>query len=56
MSPQEAIAYIESYHWNTTKLGLERTRSLLQALEILKKSSSLSMWQEATERVAPVLC
>jgi len=32
MTPQEAIDYIEQYTWSTTKLGLERTRSLLHAL------------------------
>lgn len=33
MTPQEAISYIENYGWSTTKLGLERTRELLAALE-----------------------
>lgn len=32
MTPQEAIDYIESYTWSTTKLGLERTLQLLHAL------------------------
>ena len=32
MTPQEAIDYIESYTWSTTKLGLERTQALLHAL------------------------
>lgn len=32
MTVQEAISYIESYSWSTTRLGLERTRELLCAL------------------------
>ena len=32
MTAQEAIAYIENYTWSTTRLGLGRTRALLQAL------------------------
>ena len=32
MTPQEAIDYIEHYGWSTTRLGLERTRELLQRL------------------------
>lgn len=32
MTAQEAIAYIENYTWSTTRLGLDRTRRLLQAL------------------------
>ena len=32
MTPREAIDYIEHYGWSTTRLGLERTRELLQRL------------------------
>ncbi len=32
MTAEEAISYIENYTWSTTKLGLERTRTLLSAL------------------------
>ncbi len=32
MTPQEAIDYIESYGWSATRLGLGRTRELLQKL------------------------
>ena len=32
MTPQEAIDYIEQFTWSTTKLGLERTQTLLRAL------------------------
>ena len=32
MTAQEAIAYIENYTWSTTRLGLDRTRELLQKL------------------------
>ena len=32
MTAKEAISYIENYTWSTTKLGLERTRTLLSAL------------------------
>ena len=32
MTPQEAIDYIEQYTWSTTRLGLERTRELLDKL------------------------
>ena len=32
MTPQEAIDYIEHYGWSTTRLGLDRTRELLQKL------------------------
>ncbi len=32
MTPQEAIDYIERYGWSTTRLGLDRTRELLQRL------------------------
>ena len=32
MTAEEAIAYIENYTWSTTRLGLERTRTLLRAL------------------------
>lgn len=32
MTVQEAISYIERYTWSTTRLGLERTRELLQKL------------------------
>ena len=32
MTAQEAIAYIEAYTWSATRLGLERTRTLLAAL------------------------
>ena len=30
MTKEEAISYIENYGWSTTRLGLERTRELLQ--------------------------
>ena len=33
MTAKEAISYIERYTWSTTRLGLERTRTLLAALE-----------------------
>ncbi|MBQ9031802.1 MAG: 5-formyltetrahydrofolate cyclo-ligase [Parasporobacterium sp.] len=33
MTPNEAILYIENYGWSTTRLGLDRTRALLQALD-----------------------
>ena len=33
MTPQEAISYIENYSWSTTRLGLDRTRALLHALD-----------------------
>ena len=32
MTPQEAIDYIENYTWSTTRLGLDRTRQLLDAI------------------------
>ncbi|MBR4725039.1 MAG: ECF transporter S component [Lachnospiraceae bacterium] len=32
MTPADAIAYIESYTWSKTRLGLERTRALLEAM------------------------
>ncbi len=32
MTEKEAIQYIEAYTWSTTKLGLERTKALLQGL------------------------
>ena len=32
MTSDEAIAYIENYSWSTTRLGLDRTRQLLHAL------------------------
>jgi dihydrofolate synthase/folylpolyglutamate synthase len=32
MTPSEAIAYIENYTWSTTRLGLDRTRELLEKL------------------------
>ena len=32
MTPEEAISYIENYGWSTTRLGLDRTRALLDAL------------------------
>lgn len=32
MTRQEAVAYIERYTWSATRLGLERTRTLLAAL------------------------
>ena len=32
MTAQEAIAYIENYTWSTTRLGLGRTKELLQKL------------------------
>lgn len=33
MTPEEAISYIENYGWSTTRLGLDRTRELLRALD-----------------------
>ena len=33
MTEQEAVSYIENYTWSTTRLGLDRTRQLLQALD-----------------------
>ena len=38
MTAQEAISYIESQTWSTTRLGLERTRELLSALGDPQKS------------------
>lgn len=32
MTPQEAIDYIENYSWSSTRLGLDRTRELLERL------------------------
>ena len=32
LTPEEAVSYIENYGWSTTKLGLERTRGLFDAL------------------------
>ncbi|MBO4234871.1 MAG: bifunctional folylpolyglutamate synthase/dihydrofolate synthase, partial [Firmicutes bacterium] len=32
MTPKEAISYIENYSWSTTRLGLERTRTLLREM------------------------
>ena len=32
MTAREAIAYIENYGWSATRLGLERTRELLEKL------------------------
>ena len=32
MTPEEAISYIENYGWSTTRLGLSRTKALLDAL------------------------
>ena len=32
MTAKEAIEYIENYTWSTTRLGLERTRTLLAGL------------------------
>ena len=32
MTSQEAISYIENYGWSTTRLGLDRTRRLLEQL------------------------
>ena len=32
MTPEEAISYIENYGWSTTRLGLGRTKALLDAL------------------------
>lgn len=32
MTTAEAISYIESYTWSTTRLGLERTQELLRRL------------------------
>ena len=32
MTPQEAIDYIENHLWNRTRLGLERTRTLLRGI------------------------
>ena len=32
MTPKEAVSYIEHYGWSKTRLGLERTRKLLQKL------------------------
>ncbi|MCR4657005.1 MAG: bifunctional folylpolyglutamate synthase/dihydrofolate synthase [Lachnospiraceae bacterium] len=32
MTGQEAVAYIESYGWSTVRLGLDRTRQLMHAL------------------------
>ena len=32
MTAQEAIAYIENYTWSTTRLGLGRTKELLEKL------------------------
>ena len=33
MTPQEAIDYIENHLWNRTRLGLERTRTLLRGID-----------------------
>ena len=38
MTAQEAISYIESQTWSTTRLGLERTRELLAAIGAPQKS------------------
>lgn len=38
MTPTEAIGYIENYSWSTTRLGLERTRELLEKLGNPQKS------------------
>ena len=38
MTAQEAISYIESQTWSTTRLGLERTRELLSAIGDPQKS------------------
>ena len=32
MTEQEAVAYLENYAWNATRLGLSRTRALLRAM------------------------
>ena len=32
MTEQEAINYIDNYTWSTTRLGLDRTRTLLHSL------------------------
>ncbi len=32
MTPEEAISYIENYGWSTTRLGLDRTKALFDAL------------------------
>ena len=32
MTAQEAIQYIEYYTWSTTRLGLDRTKELLQRM------------------------
>ena len=33
MTGKEAIAYIENYTWSKTRLGLDRTRELLHAID-----------------------
>ena len=33
LTPQEAIDYIENHLWNRTRLGLERTRTLLRGID-----------------------
>lgn len=38
MTPKEAISYIENYGWSTTRLGLERTKELLEKLGNPQKS------------------
>ena len=35
MTSQEAIAYIENYTWSTTRLGLERTRAMMERVDNL---------------------
>ena len=33
MTAEQAIGYIENYGWSTTRLGLDRTKQLLKALD-----------------------
>ena len=35
MTKEEAISYIESYGWSTTRLGLERTQEYFDGMEHL---------------------
>ena len=43
MTAEEAINYIEEYTWSTTRLGLDRTR------ELLEKIDSIAGDQDETE-------
>ena len=56
MTAQEAVAYIETHTWSSTRLGLERTCELLErvgnAVEHMSQMISEILYQDKTTRIS----